>query len=204
MKMTFTCKQQGRGDYGARLRSRARESSRLELGQQLAHRSGDDARREGLGPILAGAVVEGDVSIALLPLGGEYEHRAVSKRRVRPHLLQDLESVAPRHHHVQHHEIRNPIGHSLQGILAVDRLFHGEARPLQHERQRSTDRSFVVHDENVRRQGWLRWRSRGFWIHTPHRPTALGGFSGPRPASAGGTRIPARHRDQPRLLGFHP
>ena len=103
---------------------------------------------EGLGDVIDGAGVEGAQQQFAILHRGEEDHRHRCQRGVAAELLQQLEAVHPRHHHVQQHEVRRLAFRELQRLRAAGGRQYLVAVPLQQGADDAQVRRLIVDDED--------------------------------------------------------
>jgi hypothetical protein len=151
----------------------------LDPGDEFAH-------AERLGEVVVGADAESDQHVGLVAAGRQHQHR---DRPLGLDAPADLESVEPRQHHIQNHQIRCGGSHRGDRRRAVDRGLHDEALGTQPGGARRKDGRLVVDHQDP--------------LHTPDCRCRLWGFraanvkkawrNGQRPGGATSRGLRDRH-----------
>src|SRR4051794_9669795 len=87
--------------------------------QQAGYPDGKLLRAEGFDQVITGPRLEGPNDIALQAAGGQHDNWNAGESGIALDVTQDGKPVLPRHHGVEHDQIRSVGSNKLEGLAAV-------------------------------------------------------------------------------------
>ncbi len=121
---------------------------RLGRTQHVTHALAQDRPLQRLGDEVGGADPIGFGDRGLIVEAGGHQNRSVGRFRQAAQRLAKLVAVHPRHHHVDHQQIRHAGATGFQGLQAIDGLHDQETFIFQLGTHDGAQDVVVVHDQD--------------------------------------------------------